>query len=114
MSFNTISQSSRDVALQDRITAGAMQEAIESVELAATQFAEQVRANPMIGLNRFLWPTCTEYEAEYASALAGENPNPGADEGVITDGNIRSVIQKWWPVEAVRVPQQPIFPLPQQ
>lgn len=33
------------------------------------------------------------WDAAWASAVAGGNPNPGADESVITDGMILSAIQ---------------------
>jgi hypothetical protein len=35
-------------------------------------------------------------ESAYASALAANNPNPGGDESVITDGMILSHVQANW------------------
>jgi hypothetical protein len=40
--------------------------------------------------------TANDIEAAYASALAAENPRPGADEAVITDGMILSSVQANW------------------
>jgi len=108
MSYTTITQASRDVALQDRVTAAGMKEAVNSEVYKNTAFGEQIRRTPMLALNYFLWPTCTEYEDEYAFALGNDNPNPGADEGVITDANIQAVVQEWWPQDQVYMPQSPV------
>ena len=42
-----------------------------------------------------------DIEAAYASALAGDVPNPGADETVITDGMILGVVQQFYAGEVV-------------
>jgi|SRR5215510_3769037 len=47
---------------------------------------------------RWAVATATDVEAAYASALAAENPDPGGDESVITDGMILSVVQNSWDV----------------
>jgi len=41
--------------------------------------------------------TATDIEAAYASALAADNPDPGGDEAVITDGMILANVQAKWP-----------------
>jgi hypothetical protein len=69
-----------DQALTGRITACAAQE--------GSQFPDQ-RANE----TRWFICTRSDIEAAYASALAGENPNPGGDESVITDQMILSAFQ---------------------
>jgi hypothetical protein len=40
--------------------------------------------------------TADDIEAAYASALAANNPRPGGDEAVITDGMILSSVQANW------------------
>lgn len=110
MSYTTITQSTKDTALQDRVMAAGMKEAINNPTYAATPFGEQVRHSPQMALNYFLWPTATEYETEYAYALDNSNPNPGGDVGVITDANIQAVVQTHWPDQLVVEPQVPIFP----
>lgn len=108
MSYTTITQASQDTALQERVIAGGMKEAIASELLSKTEFAEQVRRTPYLALNQFLWPTCVEYETEYAYAVDQGNENPGGDEGVITDANIQAVVQTHWPADPVNMPQPPI------
>jgi hypothetical protein len=76
MSYNTIHLSSLDEALLGRITACCAQEHKEP-------------------LTALIWSvyTASDVEAAYASALAADNPNPGGDEGVVTDGMILSNVQ---------------------
>jgi len=108
MSYTTITQASRDVALQDRVTAAGMKEAVNSEVYKNTVFGEQIRRSPVLALNYFLWPTCTEYETEYEFAVNSDNPDPGGDVGVITDANIQAVVQEWWPQDQVPMPQPPV------
>jgi hypothetical protein len=109
MSYTTITQCSRDVALQDRVTAAAMKEAIASPEYAMTPFAEQLRLYPPNALQQFMWPLSVDNEAAYEYAVDSDNPNPGGDEGVITDANIQAGIQQHWPNEVLPQPM-PQFP----
>lgn len=111
MSYQTITQSTRDAALQDRVVAGAMKEAISGA-VEGSQFAAQVRQNPILALNTFMWPVAVEYETEYAYAVDQGNPNPGGDTGVITDANIQASVQANWPPEAVMNPPATPFPQP--
>ena len=80
MSFGTVNRSYNDEALRGRVTA-----------CCATEGA----ADPLSALFDVLWPVCTaaDVEAAYASALAANNPNPGGDETVITDGMILANVQ---------------------
>lgn len=110
MSYTTITQSTKDQALQDRVTAAGMKEAIASAVLSKTPFAAQLRTTPQLALNYFLWPTAVEYETEYAYAVDQGNENPGGDPGVITDANIQAVVQTHWPSDTAVLPQFPIFP----
>ena len=100
MSYNTLDQSSKDLALQNRVLAAVQKEAQANAELAATPFGELVRDNPAEGI-RLMWPVCIDYESEYAYAVDHNHENPGGDEGVITDANIGSAVQAHWPQEAV-------------
>jgi hypothetical protein len=82
LSYNTIWTSVADQALSGRITAAVAQETPTGTDVAATFLRVQ-------------WPvlTATDVEAAYASALAADNPNPGGDEAVITDGMVLSHVQ---------------------
>lgn len=77
MSYKTISMSANDPALRSRIVACCAQE-----------------GNPE-ALTVVLWPVCcaSDVEAAYASALAANNPDPGGDESVISDGMILANVQ---------------------
>jgi hypothetical protein len=80
MSYATINQSAGDAALQGRLTACCAQEG---------------ETDPASAMQRVLWPVVTadDVEAAYASALAADNPDPGGDETVITDGMILAHVQ---------------------
>ena len=101
MSFSTISQSSRDQALIDRVTAATEQEAWNNPTSADTEFGQNVQASSTNAM-RMVWPVCiaSDVEAAYASALAGGNENPGGDESVITDAMILANVQAKWPTDA--------------
>jgi hypothetical protein len=99
MSYTTINQSAQDPALVGRVTAAAVQEAWNNPAVADTEFAGHVRASASNGA-RLIWPVCIadDVAAAYASALAAENPNPGGDDAVITDGMILANVQAKWPM----------------
>jgi hypothetical protein len=98
MSYTTITQATEDLALQNRIRAAAMKEAIAGApEYADSEFGQQLRDAPSLALSRFLWPTAIDYETEYAYAVDADNPDPGGDPGVITDANLQAVVQTHWP-----------------
>lgn len=98
MSYNSINQAAHDQALLSRVTAAVSKEAWNG-ELKTTQFADVVRSSADYGAGQLIWPTAVDYEAQYESALAGNNPNPGGDESVITDGNITASVQAHWPLD---------------
>ena len=79
MSYNTIFISSTDEVLQGRITACCIQEGHDPETDA-------------------MWKvyTAQDVEAAYASALAADNPDPGGDEGVVTDGMILANVQAFF------------------
>jgi len=90
MSYSTIAISQRDAALLDRVASAIAQE----------QKTKGEELNPYLIITPMLWSVVTsaDVEAAYASALAADNPNPGGDESVITDGMILSIVQASWPV----------------
>ena len=105
MSYTTIQAAVRDVALQDRVTAGAMKEAINGApEYVDSEFGAQLRSYSLLAINTFLWPVAVQYETEYEFALNSDNPNPGGDPGVITDAMILSAIQAHWPLNPANIP----------
>ena len=57
--------------------------------------ADEGATDPYGEAGRLQWIAAStdDIEAAYASAVAAENPDPGGDESVITDGMILSVVQ---------------------
>jgi hypothetical protein len=98
MSYATMSQSSRDAALTDRITAATVQEAWNNPALADNAYADNVRRSSA-NANVLWWPVviASDVAAAYASALAAGNPDPGGDPSVVTDGMILGNVQAKWP-----------------
>ena len=94
MSFATIARCSQDSAFVDRVTAATVQEAWNNTAAAGTDFGHNVQDSYANAL-RMAYPvaTATDIEAAYASALAADNPDPGGDEAVITDGMILAQVQ---------------------
>lgn len=91
VSYSTINQCANDPAFMDRVRAATAQELnMRDVAAPPMTFAAYV--------DSFRWAvaTATDVEAAYASALAADNPNPGGDESVITDGMILSAVQAGW------------------
>lgn len=80
MSYKTVNACAHDSALQGRVTAACAQE-------GAT--------DPNAVMYQVIWPVAgaSDVEAAYASALAAQNPDPGGDETVITDGMILANVQ---------------------
>jgi hypothetical protein len=115
MSYQSITASTLDKALQDRVTAAALKEAIAGGdEFSETSFAEQLQRNPILALNYFMWPTAIDNEDAYEYAVETGNQNPGGDVGVISDANLQSVVQTYWPPDAVNLPSAlaPVIPPP--
>lgn len=83
MSYNTIYQCANDESLTNRVTGCCAQEGAEDAVRAAQ--------NMMWGIS-----SASDIEAAYASALAAQNPDPGGDESVITDGMILGKVQELW------------------
>lgn len=100
MSYSTLAQQVLDEALYSRVNAAAQQEARENPNVADSELAARIRAASNNGADYFIWDVSLATEAEYASALAAENPDPGGDEAVITDNMILSAIQANWPTDS--------------
>jgi hypothetical protein len=81
MSYNSIAASAGDYALQRRIASCAAQEGAPG--------------DPMTWALTNIWSIVSEPEIEnpYEYAMGQENPNPGGDEGVITDAVLLAHIQ---------------------
>jgi hypothetical protein len=80
MSYSSVFISANDSALRNRVMACCAQEGAE---------------NPENEIYNVIWPVCSasDIEAAYESALISENPDPGGDPTVITDGMILSHVQ---------------------
>jgi hypothetical protein len=95
MSYNTINQCANDQAFLARLTGASAQEGAWDPGQVAMHIRWSVAG-------------ASDVEAAYASALAAENPNPGGDESVITDGMILAKVQSNWEgTPGVDPPPQP-------
>lgn len=80
MSFNTISRCAADEALGQRARAAYAKEGVEQPDPAWYAMRWALAADPSI-------------EPPYESAILNDNPNPGGDESVITDGALTAAVQ---------------------
>lgn len=80
MSYNTINANAADEPFIGRLNAAS---------------AAEGAPDPVSKGWQLRWPVAAtaDIEAAYASALAGDNPNPGGDESVITDAMILGAVQ---------------------
>lgn len=81
MSYNTIARMAGDIPLAQRMTAAAAQ------ENKTPPYEEWVSAH------RWELAATPGWSEAWESAVAAGNPNPGADEAVITDGMILAAVQ---------------------
>lgn len=83
MSYLTIAACAADADMSNRVRACYAQEGGDASALPAD----------------LLWTVAgaADIEAAYASAIAADNPAPGADPAVITDGMILGVVQSHVP-----------------
>ena len=81
MSYSTIFQCANDASFNGRLTAATAQ--------------EHVPPDPYTAASAMRWDVAakSDIEAAYASAVAADNPDPGGDPSVITDGMILSAVQ---------------------
>jgi hypothetical protein len=80
MSFKTIALCTEDAAFGDRARAAYAREGIENPDPAWYTMRWVIAADPSI-------------EPPYASAIANNNPDPGGDESVVTDGMLTAAVQ---------------------
>lgn len=80
MSYNDIRAMAKDVNLVERIAAAAAAEGVNA---------------PLDWAWANSWAVCskTDWEAAWNYAQAASIPNPGTDEGVVTDGMILASVQ---------------------
>jgi len=99
MSYTTITQSTQDEALLERLRAAIAKEAWNNPTFGDTPTGEAIKTSwPNMAIEgQFVWPCCLDFEAAYESAVIAENPNPGGDPAVITDAAIGSAVQAHWP-----------------
>ena len=85
MSYTTINLCANDLAFMGRVTAAAA--------------AEGATVQPDVVMYQVRWAvaTASDVAAAYESAVAADNPDPGGDPAVITDGMILSSLQANWP-----------------
>lgn len=79
MSFATISQCSRDAVFGSRVAAAYASEGVVNADYAWQQMRWAIASDPSVA-------------APYASAVAANNPNPGGDESVVTDGMLTAAV----------------------
>lgn len=81
MSYNDIAAIAVNDSFRNRVTAA---------------FAAEGRAYPEVDAqdNRWRIASAPGFGEKWAAAVAANNPNPGRDEEVITDGDILSIVQQ--------------------
>ena len=105
MTYTTITTSTRDVELQDRVTAAACKEAwAGGEEFRDTVYGERLRTFPSEAVVTFMWPIAIDNEAAYEYAVNSENPSPGGDPGVISDAALQAGVQAHWPPDPYELP----------
>jgi hypothetical protein len=104
MSYATISQcATADPAFIARVTAAVAKEAWTGAN-GDTIVGRQAQTSPSSVAYSLTWPTAIDNEAAYESAIIADNPNPGGDPSVITDGNILASVQAHWPPDPEAMP----------
>ena len=99
MSHESLYQCSQDGSLQHRVTAAGQKEVLANPQFGNTYYGGQLKQFPGHAITWFMWPISVDYEAQYASALAAGNPDPGGDPAVISDANISAAVQTHWPAD---------------
>ena len=96
MSYSSLARAATDPALQSRTGAAAQQEARNGSGVG-TPFGDAIVAGTADLYAAFSWPVALNSEAAYESAIAANNPDPGGDPTVVTDGMILAAVQASWP-----------------
>jgi hypothetical protein len=97
MSYNSLYTQVQDGVLMGRLNAAAMKEALANPTFGDTDFGRAITEGRANAVQVLAWPLCIDTEEQYEYALDQNNPNPGGDEGVITDAQIGSAVQVHWP-----------------
>src|SRR5262245_31740359 len=87
-SYYSISQIALDDDMVERMRACTTQEMYTGSVSLITNALDWVTNN------RYVWASSPGWGAAWDSALAANNPSPGKDPGVITDGMILATVQK--------------------
>lgn len=101
MSYTTIAAAAADAHLQERVTSAVAREAWNNPALGDTIFGTEARQYPVGAMGQIIWPVAVDTEAAYESAVIGDNPDPGGDPAVVTDGAILAAVQAHWPPDPV-------------
>jgi len=80
MSFNTIAQCAIDPVFGRRTSAAYASEGVVEADRAWQAMHWAIAADPSVA-------------APYESAVLSENPDPGGDESVVTDGMLTAAVQ---------------------
>lgn len=101
MTYQNMFRSYADVGLRERIMACTVQEAWNNPTVENTTYANLVRTYSDNAM-RMVWAVCvaSDVAAAYESAVVAENPNPGTDPAVVTDGMIIANVQAKWPSDS--------------
>lgn len=86
--FLTQARIADDNAMRQRVTACAAQEGCAEAGIAPDLWTYEWRN---------VWAASPQWDAAWESALASDNPAPGADPAVITDDQIRAQVQSMMP-----------------
>jgi hypothetical protein len=59
-------------------------------------YAQETRTDPVTWVynNRYVWAASPEWDVKWEYAVNSDNNNPGADNTVITDGDILATVQQ--------------------
>ena len=106
MTYAITWQASADQALVERVIASIATEAWRNPAFFDTDYGRLVRSGPLNAVTPILWAVVSANDVNdaYASAVAGDNPNPGGDEAVVTDGMILANVQASWPPDVPDAP----------
>jgi hypothetical protein len=83
MSYKSVADMADSYSLVRRLVAGAAKESIDNPQGWVQLYRYEIASQP-------------GWDAAWDSAVASENPDPGNDEAVITDGMILSGVQAVW------------------
>lgn len=102
MSYQMIYRSTQDFELVERIMACVTQEAWNNPSFSTSDYAKSVKYESE-NSRKMIWAVCiaSDIAGAYEYAVNNNNPNPGGDPAVITDGMILANVQAKWPFDYV-------------